>query len=381
MDSTIKETPVRLVNRPSNAAVFRPLVSAFALAVALSGGACSDDAATGGDDVDASPTGNTDGAPNGDGNPNDPDAMNMPDAPPVFVGDPADPGAYDVHIEDDVTVPIEMDEAVLTVCSPSSDGGASPAAGPFPALVVSPGFQLPRNQYQSMCDHMASWGYVVLLQDYARDGGIFNPPNHQTLAEDIGRLLDWALSAQSGIADRIDEARIAVAGHSLGGKVSILSATLDSRVKAVVGWDPVDANPPINNGSPSVTPELMDGLTVPLAVLGELLDSQGGFMQCAPADNNYQQYFENACSASEALEVTVEEADHMDWIDDRSTCGLTCNACQTGVRDDAETRAITRRVTTAFLEANLRGRDDLRTYLTEPDVGTGATVRAQVPGC
>ena len=346
-----------------------------ALCMAVLGSACGDPEPGDGNEPDAN-------VGNPDADPSAPDAdPGTPDAPPLPVTDPADPGAYAVYIEDDVAVPIETEQAVLTICSPSVDNGASPASGPFPALVVSPGFQLPRSQYQSMCDHLATWGYIVLLQDYARQGGVFMPPNHQTLAEDVGRLLDWALSDQSGIAERIDEARIAVAGHSLGGKVSILSAILDARVRTVIGWDPVDANPPINNGSPSVTPELMDGLTVPLAVLGELLDSQGMFQSCAPAADNYQQYFENACAAPEALEVTVEDADHMDWIDDRNTCGFVCNACQNGTADDANTRLLTRRVTTAFLEVHLRGRNELRTYLAEPDIGAGVTLRSQVPGC
>lgn len=359
----------------------RSLAPIFAFGIALLGAACGDDPATGGDDVDAAIDGDSGPIGGLDGSPGGVDGAPAIDASPPFVGDPADPGAYAIHVEDDVRAPIEAEQATLTVCSPSDDGGANPAAGPFPALVVSPGFQLPRSQYRSMCDHLASWGYVVLLQDYARDGGPFNPPNHQTLADDISLLIDWALSAQSGFADRLDESRIALAGHSLGGKVSILATTADPRIQAVVGWDPVDANPPFPNGSPSVTPELMNGLTVPFATLGELLDSQGMFMSCAPAADNYQQYFENACGAPEALEVTVEDADHMDWIDDRGSCGFTCNACQEGSADDVQVRLITRRVTTAFLEVHLRASTEYRQYLEEPSIGDGVSIRAQVPGC
>ena len=54
------------------------------------------------------------------------------------------------------------------------------------------------------------------------------------------------------------------------------AAIFDTRIKAVVGWDPVDALPPFgNDGSMSVTPEMMGALRVPFAVIGELTDSTG----------------------------------------------------------------------------------------------------------
>ena len=353
----------------------RHLVLLTCLCLTASSAACGGNADDdGGLDVDAGDSDTDGGVGSGA------DAMPAVDATPPFFGDPAEPGPYSVHAEDEVTATVDTVEAAITVCSPSDDGGATVAAGRFPAIVVSPGFQLPRTQYRSMCDHLASWGYVVLLQDYPRGGSIFNPPNHQTLAEDVGLLLDWALSPASGLAEHIDASLLAVAGHSLGGKVSILAAILDSRIKAVIGWDPVDANPPIGNGSPSVTPELMDGLTVPMALLGETLDSQGTFQSCAPAADNYQQYFDHACQAPEVLEVTVDGADHMDWIDDRGSCGFTCNVCQNGATEDSYTRELTRRVTVGFLEVQLRGREDLRPFLSAPELGSGTSVR-QGPGC
>ena len=233
------------------------------------------DASTSGSEVDANP--------------------NATDAGPV--ADLGQSGPFEVFIDDGVQAPTGDTTATLTVCSPSSDAGATAAAGPFPLVITSPGFQLPRAQYASMCSHLASWGFVVLSRDYV-SGGILSAPNHQTLAEDVGLLIDWALSDASMLAGRLESTKIAVAGHSLGGKVSILAAILDARIGAVVGWDPVDANPPTGNGSPSVTPELMAGLTIPIAVIGETLDATGTFQSCAPTADNYAQYFETACQAS-----------------------------------------------------------------------------------
>lgn len=313
-----------------------------------------------------------DAAPTADANPAAPDGAAGADAAPTPAGDPGSPGARDVHVADDVSIPVGQGTVTATVCSPSADGGATPVAGPSPLVVLSPGFQLPRSQYRSACEHLASWDYLVILQTYSQSGFSID---HETLAGDVGRILDWALGAGSGLAGRVDADRIAAAGHSLGGKVSILAAVLDARIGAVIGWDPVDAN------SPSVTPEMMDELDVPFAVIGETLDAEGGFMPCAPAADNYQQYFEYACAAPAALEVTVADADHMDWVDDRSSCGITCQFCAEGTTDDATTRAITRRVTTAWLELHLRGRAGAAAYLEAPGIGTGVALRSAVPGC
>jgi len=289
-------------------------------------------------------------------------------------GDPAAAGSYSAHVADDVAIPAGGGTATAMICSPSSDAGNTPAAGTFPLVISSPGFQLPRAQYRTMCEHLASWGFVVVSQDYARNG------NHRELAEDMSDVIDWALASGGMLAGRVDATKIATVGHSLGGKVSIYAAILDARIAAVVGWDPVDAKPPIDNGSPSVAPELMSGLTVPLAVIGETLDSGGGFMPCAPAADNYTQYFEAACSAADVLEVTVAGADHMDWLDDRGTCGFTCAFCQTGATDDAHTREVTRRVTTSFLRQHLLGATGLAGFMTAPGVGTNVTTR-NTPAC
>jgi dienelactone hydrolase len=211
---------------------------------------------------------------------------------------------------------------------------------------------------------------VVVSHDYTSG-------NHQAKAAEIGDLVDWAIAE---LGSRVDAAKIATAGHSLGGKVSINAAILDARIRAVVGWDPVDALPPLSDGSTSVTPQLMAGLTVPLAVLGETTDGgAGGGMACAPSADNYARYFEAACGAPAALEVTIATADHTDWVDDRNDCGLACLFCGTGTTPDATTRQITRRITTAWLEVHLRGLDDLAGYLTAP--GAPSTVRSDVPGC
>jgi dienelactone hydrolase len=278
--------------------------------------------------------------------------------------DPAQAGQFEVISRDAVQIPVTDGRVTASLCAPRAEGR-------FPAIVLSPGFMMDRSQYRSMCNHLASWGYVVVLQSYSQSGFSID---HRKVAADVGDIIDWMLGAQSGLAAVVDPDRLAVAGHSLGGKVSVLAAVLEPRIKAVVGWDPVDAR------SPSVTPELMSQLRVPLLVVGETLDSRGGFQPCAPGEQNYQRYFESACSSPRAIEVTVADADHMDWLDDRGSCGFTCMFCSNGSRRDAETREITRRAMTAFLESVLRGSEELDSWLDAATLGSNVQVRS-APTC
>ena len=320
--------------------------------------ACSSDTGgTAGDDVDDRP----DGAAGADAaDPPPPDAATTPDMGGTAGDDPGAPGPHTVTATN-ATVTTSLGSAGVTVYAPSG-------SGPFPLVVVSTGFQIGRGNYEGTCEHIASWGYVVVSHDYTSG-------NHDEKAGEVSELIDWALER-----DDVDGDTIAVAGHSLGGKVSILAAIEDPRIDAVVGWDPVDALPPFgNDGSSSVAPERIGELAAPLALLGETTDATGALgMACAPSEDNYQQFFAGACGASATLEVTIAGADHTDWVDSRQACGLACLVCATGTTADATVLAITRRVTVGWLEKHLRGTAGMDPYLASP--GAPSTVRTD-PGC
>lgn len=285
--------------------------------------------------------------------------------PPI--GSPGDPGPFAAKFQDKVVIDtFDGRKVEATLCLPSSDGGATVAPGPFPLVIMSPGFQLDRVQYSSGCKHLSTWGFLVVLQTYA-GSGLF--PDHGAIAQDISKIIDWVGTPKSGLADRWDGS-VGTAGHSLGGKLSLLAAALDSRIGAVAGWDPVDSN------APSVTPELMGDIQAPLLLLGETLDGTG-WTACAPTDQNYHQYFEAA--KPPALEITVLGADHMDWVDDQNC--LPCLACKKGAADHAEVKALTRRTTTAFFLAHLQGSPWMEPWLTgsvmQADVTAGRVTLQQ----
>jgi chlorophyllase len=274
------------------------------------------------------------------------------------------------------------------------DNGAVPLAiylpagsGPFPVVILHHGFQLESGMYASYGEHLASWGYLVIMPQFP--GGLFDAPTHRQLKDCLIALLDWveqhAAEAGGPLLGKADAARIALSGHSMGGKISLYAATEDTRPRAVIGLDPVDAagGAPGSQPTPdrpSVTPELMDRIQVPLLLLGETVNATcTGFMcqACAPEEDNFHQYYQYAVSP--ALEIEVVGANHMSFLDNPD-CGWVCSVCPKGSDDPAETRRLSRRYLTAFLNVVLRGEAAYRTYLTgsemNADVAAGR-VRTQ----
>lgn len=233
--------------------------------------------------------------------------------------------------------------------------------GPHALVVVSPGFQMARAQYTSYARHLATWGFVAVLTDYADSG--FSA-DHNKLAADVPAVIDWAL-AQTALA--ADATKIAVTGHSLGGKISVYAASLDPRIKAVVAWDPVDSN------SPSVAPEKMSGMTAAIAVVGETTNATGGFMPCAPTADNFQTFY--AASPSPALAMTISGADHMDWVDD-PTCTF-CTLCTAGSAPNDRARTASRRLDVAWLRRQLFADTAMDPWLTSPPEVVAQTATVQ----
>ena len=281
-------------------------------------------------------------APDGAGQPdsNNPD----PDGPVSTATDPAEDGP-DTVTTSTAAIPGSAAGRTLqaSVFVPSS-------SGQHPLVVMSPGFQLERTQYTSYAEHLATWGFVVVLTDYAESGFSMD---HQKAADDISSVIDWAIANQP-----VDATAIATTGHSLGGKLSIFAATQDDRIGAVVGWDPVDSN------SPSVAPQKMTSMTAAIAVIGETTNGSGGSfgMPCAPTADNFKTFY--AAAPSPAISITYAGADHMDWVDDPSC--FFCGFCDAGTATPDGVRKVSRRLDVAWLRRHLQGDTAMDTWLLTP---------------
>ena len=244
------------------------------------------------------------------------------------------------------------------------------APGTKPVVVFLHGFQLSPSDYASYGEHLASWGHVVVMPQMP--GGLVNGPTHRELKEYLIAIVDWieqdATDPAGQLQGRADAGALGLSGHSMGGKISLLVASEDARPKASFAVDPVDAaggplaGDPVD--FPSVTPELMPSIQIPLGFVGETVNATcTGWMcqACAPEDNNFHQYYLHA--QSPAIEIELSGANHMSFLDDPN-CGLPCSMCAQGTDDPAVTRRLTRGAMTAFYLVFLQGRSEYLEYLT-----------------
>lgn len=123
---------------------------------------------------------------------------------------------------------------------PSSNQCGVGLSAPYPAIAFSHGFSMfgfsnGAAENAGNGQHLASWGYVVAIPRLQDDA---ETRITETVAV-INYLETAANSPGSFLYQKVDTARLAIAGDSLGGSTALAIAARDARIKAVVGLDPV----------------------------------------------------------------------------------------------------------------------------------------------
>lgn len=138
------------------------------------------------------------------------------------------------HIEETITYPYEMkmDSPLGTVTFATFAGKAiqdAPydfAAGPYPLVVLSPGFSIGSSTYAWLAEHLASYGFVVMAPEHQ---GHLDPENELwrsaiTRPQDILTVfafVDKQVESEGFLEGLIDKEIVAVIGHSYGGYTSL----------------------------------------------------------------------------------------------------------------------------------------------------------------
>ncbi|MBW5486746.1 alpha/beta hydrolase family protein [Streptomyces bambusae] len=141
-----------------------------------------------------------------------------------------------------------------------SRSDARPVAGRYPLVVLSPGFSVPRATLTSLAEDLASRGYVVALVDHAYESVGTSVPGGRVLtclaceqakghegrqlvaatrSRDVSFLLDRLTGHRPAWrhARLIDQDRIAMAGHSIGGASAAAAMADDPRIRAGINMD------------------------------------------------------------------------------------------------------------------------------------------------
>lgn len=282
------------------------------------------------------------------------------DGAPSGLADPTQDGPYAIAELDATTKVSATGDDVPVHCAYPTGAG-----GPFPVVVFAHGFQIASSQYYGYVRRLATYGYVALTADYPAS---FTSVSNIRDADNLSGALDWAAKAPQ-LAGKATTAKSGVMGHSRGGKAAVLAAARDARFAAVLGVDPVDSKPPLGCNATTECPDSRDALAgkaIPSAFLGETTDATGGsFGQaCAPGDGNYATYFAKAKSPS--LEITISGANHVSFVGDPASCGVTCSFCKAATAPQADVLGLSYAVSVAFFERHLRGNVAYDTWLDGP---------------
>ncbi|HNN94324.1 MAG TPA: alpha/beta fold hydrolase [Pseudomonadota bacterium] len=262
----------------------------------------------------------------------------------------------------DLTVPLGGGGSLaVTVAGPTDDGRElTKALGALPLVVLSPGFVIARTQYNGYLTRLASHGFIVVSQTARAEA------KHAQYRDDTSKLIDWLIaptgSSASRLSGRIDSRRIGLTGHSLGGKISLLTAAVDPRVKAVITIDPVDGGAPLAKDSIGAI-RLPAG--VPLGFLGETISKTGGAQPCAPADSNYEVLYRSSSASRFALRFL--KAAHTDFVDNPAGC-FPCLFCPGSLAPKAESRDLAIKYVTAYFLWTLAGDRSAESFLTGTEV-------------
>lgn len=125
------------------------------------------------------------------------------------------------------------------------------SAGPYPLLVLSPGFAIGSKTYAWLAEHLASYGFVVIAPDHGEelDPSLLWRSTIQR-QRDILNVLSFVgeqLETRGAFEGLIDTERTAVAGHSYGGYTALAAggARLDTDSLATSCQTAYETNDPV----------------------------------------------------------------------------------------------------------------------------------------
>lgn len=147
------------------------------------------------------------------------------------------PALNERNIEDGINYPyeIKMGDPFGTVRLATFTGHAvhdAPedlSAGPYPLVILSPGFSIGSSAYAWLAEHLASYGFVVIAPEHREH---LDPENELwqsaiTRPQDILKVLayvDEQVESGGAFAGLLNQDLVAVVGHSYGGYTSLVAA-------------------------------------------------------------------------------------------------------------------------------------------------------------
>jgi chlorophyllase len=241
----------------------------------------------------------------------------------------------------------------------------------YPVIIFQHGFTGSIKGYETIFNHIASHGFVIVApQMYPAGGGMGGsyPTPEEEAALGV-QIISWV---QENIRDIVpvnaDASLLGLAGHSRGGQIAYrMAMQVPDKITALCGVDPVDGLVIFGQELAITGPLTFD---IPTYILGTGLgpvpppDTQFD-LSCAPADIGYQHFYDNSPSPSWLAVAT--EYGHADMIDEADLCpSEPCSIfCPGGPERDAM-RSFTAGTLAAFFSGTLQKNHQALSVLTDP---------------
>ncbi len=242
----------------------------------------------------------------------------------------------------------------------------------YPVIIFQHGFTGSIKGYETILNHLASHGFVVVApQMYPPGGGMGGSyPTPEEEAELGVEIISWVQENIKNIVPvNADATLLGLSGHSRGGQIAYrMALQVPEKIKALSGVDPVDALTMFGQELAITGPLTFDIPTYNLGTgLGPVPPPDTQFdLSCAPADIGYQHFYDNSPSPS-WLAVATEQG-HADMIDEADLCpSEPCSIFCPGGPDRDGMRSFTAGTLAAFFSGTLQKNHRVLKVLSDPD--------------
>lgn len=250
----------------------------------------------------------------------------------------AAPGAFAVG-EQDVTFTnnqLASPNVDVRIWYPATTAGtnAPVASGQFAILAFGHGFNLNYLDYDQICSHLASWGYIVLSPDVQNGFNV----DHLEYARELAACLNYmevqGTSSGSDFYQKTDT-MIGVLGHSMGGGASALVPLVYPSVDAISGLAAAETNPSAISALANYT--------------GPFQAISGSDDNTAPENSNQEPMFLAVQAPKQWVSITGGA--HCKFTDGTTICDLVSSA---GSISRSDQIYLAKKYTTAFFNYFLK---------------------------
>ncbi|SEF17055.1 hydrolase [Streptomyces sp. Ag109_O5-10] len=295
-------------------------------------------------------------------------------------------------------VPADKVDWAATRTHAHEDAPADRDHGPYPVVCYSPGTGDPRSLGATLCDDLASRGYVVVMLDHTYDatavqfpGGHVERtvlpaeydkayPDKKRIRALLKKTIDVRVADTRFLLDELPRAlpralrgisdldRIGMFGHSAGGFTALQTMHEDRRVAAGANMDGVVAYVPDDGDSGHLSTVAAEGLDRPFLLLGK----DGNDLSTVPSWNSLWRH-----SRGPREGLTLRGAEHATFTDEEALIpqiarrlGLPRATVVKNIGTIAPARAIpvARACLASFFDRRLHGREVAGPSATAPEL-------------